>query len=133
EGPEDASDEFAIEAAADEDGCTGAAEVDGARQHALVPEAVNFCTGAFAKGESDGALFGDGLKTPGAAEDCDQRPDDARGQRQNYSLHEREPRASVSWCGGLRRNAGLVRGGHCVNSSGVSGVSGANGVGVVTP
>ncbi len=79
---ESAGDQFAVEALADDDGGAGAAEVKRAGQDALVPEAEDLGAGAFAEGKRRGAFFGDGLEAPGAADDREQRPDQARNHGQ---------------------------------------------------
>jgi hypothetical protein len=72
-----AGDQFAVEALANEDGGVGAAVVEGAGEHALVPEAVDFARrGEAVEGGSD-AFFCQDFKAPGAADGHQQRPDQA--------------------------------------------------------
>ena len=49
-----------------------------------MPEAKDLGACALAEGKRGGALLGDGLEAPGAADDREQRPDEAR----NYGQHE---------------------------------------------
>ena len=64
---ESPGDQLAVETPADDDGCAGAAKVEGARQDALMPEAEDFGSRADAEGKRHSAGFSDGLEAPGAA------------------------------------------------------------------
>src|SRR5580692_11515455 len=81
-----ARDQFAVEALADDDGCAGATEIKCAGQNALVPEAEDFCACASAKGKRCGAKFGNGFKAPGATDEREQSPDEARDHGQDDPL-----------------------------------------------
>ena len=94
---EDARDQFAVEALADEDGGVGAAEVEGAGKHALVPEAEDLRARAFAEGKRRDALLGDDFKAPGAAHEPEQRPNQARNHGQHEALAEGEPGSWLRW------------------------------------
>ena len=75
-----------LKALADDDGCAGATEIKCAGQNALVPETENFGSRASAKGERRCAKFGDGFKAPGATDDREQGPDEARDHGQDDPL-----------------------------------------------
>src|ERR1700722_11638487 len=87
---EGARDQFAVEALADDDGCAGATEIKRAGQDALVPEAKDFGSCSSAEGERRCAKFGDGLETPGATDDREQSPNEARDHGQDDPLAQRE-------------------------------------------
>src|ERR1700743_2351173 len=69
EQTQDAGDQFAINAAADENDCSRTAKIKCARQHALVPEAVNLRSGFPAAAHRRDAFFGDDFEAPRAAYD----------------------------------------------------------------
>ena len=99
---ERARDQLAVEAAAHDDGGVGAAEVERAGEHALVPEAEDFRARAFAEGKRRGAVLGDDFEAPSAADEPEQCPHQAWRHGQNEALAEGEPGAGF--------------GGHCLNS-----------------
>jgi hypothetical protein len=88
EHPENAGDEFAVEAAADEDNGARAAEVNGAGEDALVPETVNLGAGFLTEYDGGDAFFSDDAKAPGETENPEQRPHNARNNGQDESLGE---------------------------------------------
>lgn len=90
EALEGAGDEFTVKGLADEYGGVGAAEVEGAGEHALMPEAIDLARGGEAvKGGRD-AVFGEDFKAPGAAKDLEQNPDKARDDGEGKALGKGE-------------------------------------------
>lgn len=90
EALEGASDELAVKGLADEDGGVGAAEVEGAGEDALMPEAVDFTRrGEAVEGWGD-AVFGEDFKTPGAAEGLEENPDEAGDDGEGEALGDGE-------------------------------------------
>ena len=87
---EDARDQFAVEAVADENGGVGAAEVDRARQHALVPEAVDLRARAFA--EESGVTPSSAITSKRQVRPMsrEQRPHQTRNHGQHEALGEGE-------------------------------------------
>ncbi len=105
---ESPGDELAVETPADDDGCAGAAKVEGARQDALMPEAEDFGSRADAEGKRHSAGFSDGLEAPGAADNREQPPDEPRNHSQHNALPEGE--------------SGAGRSGHWVDSKAAAAV-----------
>ena len=85
-----AGDQFAVEALADEDGRSSAAEVKGARKDALVPEAVDLSAGGKAVKGRGYAFFRNYLETPSAADGHKQSPDKTGDDCQGEALGESE-------------------------------------------
>ncbi len=94
EQAENARNQFAVEALADENGGAGAAVIDGAGQHALMPETENLEPRAQPVEKRGNALFGNHFKAPGEADKRKQRPHHARNHGQHKALGEGE---SGSW------------------------------------
>ena len=92
---EGAGDELAVEALADDDGGVGAAEVEGAGEHALMPEAEYLGGCAIAFGEGNRAVFGEDFKAPGAADGRQQRPDEAGHEGEDETLAKSERRTRL--------------------------------------
>src|SRR6185437_8498721 len=90
EHAQDACDQLAVKAAADEDDGVSSAEIEGAGQDALVPEAVNLAPGFLAESDRRYAFLGDHLIAPRKADDPEQHPNDARHDGQNHALRQRE-------------------------------------------
>ena len=85
-----ARNQLAVEALTDKDDSAGVTEIDRTRKHALVPEAVDFGSGFFAKDNGDDAFFGEDFKAPGAADEGEKYPDDAGNDGQGQALAQGE-------------------------------------------
>ena len=85
-----------------------AAVIEGAGEHALVPEAKDLRARTLAEWEWGSALLGDDFETPGATDQPEQRPNQARHHSQNEALG--------------KSKSGRGIGGHCDDSSGVGGL-----------
>jgi len=114
-------DEFAVETATDNDGGMGAAEIESAGKDTLVPKAEDFAFGAEAEGKRGGAFFGYGLEAPGAADEGEQRPDQARHDGQRETLAEGE--FGLRGCKGLHGTE-LAIGSHSRRFYGEHGLAG---------
>ena len=87
---QDASDQLDVKASADQDGGLGATEVDGAREHALIPETEDARACAFAPEERGDTFFGDFFKAPGKTDEREESPDETRNDGQEQALREGE-------------------------------------------
>src|SRR5579863_1934455 len=94
EHSEHARDHLPVETLTDQDDGPGPTVVVGARQNALVPEAVDLGSSVLAAQNRHNAFFGNYLKTPGAPDDREQDPDQARNNRQPKALGKGEPLVS---------------------------------------
>lgn len=90
EEAEGAGDELSVKALADDDGAVKFAEVPGAEEGALVPEAEDAPGG---RGGGDGSFFRDDLKAQGDADERDDGRRESRDDRDGDALGECEARA----------------------------------------